>query len=215
MALVALSQMSCAQNEMNTKAMNDNITFTSETKNPNSNSDTATFGMGCFWCSEAIFQQIKGVTSITSGFSGGTVKNPSYREVCMGTTGHAEVVQVTYNPAEVSYDELLKAFWLAHDPTTLNRQGADEGTQYRSVIFYHSNYQKDLAEKYKKELDSSGAFNNPIVTEISPYTSFYKAEDYHQDYYNQNSSAPYCQIVIAPKLEKFKKVFDKGMLRQN
>jgi len=215
MALVALSQMSCAQNEMNTKAMNDNITFSSETKNPNSNSDTATFGMGCFWCSEAIFQQIKGVTSITSGFSGGTVKNPSYREVCMGTTGHAEVVQVTYNPAEVSYDELLKAFWLAHDPTTLNRQGADEGTQYRSVIFYHSNYQKDLAEKYKKELDSSGAFNNPIVTEISPYTSFYKAEDYHQDYYNQNSSAPYCQIVIAPKLEKFKKVFDKGMLRQN
>ena len=149
MALVALSQMSCAQNEMNAKAMNDNITFTSETKNPNSNSDTATFGMGCFWCSEAIFQQIKGVTSITSGFSGGTVKNPSYREVCMGTTGHAEVVQVTYNPAEVSYDELLKAFWLAHDPTTLNRQGADEGTQYRSVIFYHSNYQKDLAEKYK------------------------------------------------------------------
>lgn len=214
LAFLCIAQFSCAQQtETNTKTMNEKVKFESEQKNPNTTSDTATFGMGCFWCSEAIFLQLNGVQSVTSGYSGGQVANPSYKEVCSGLTGHAEVVQVAFNPSVVSYDELLHAFWLAHDPTTLNRQGADAGTQYRSVIFYHNDYQKVLAEKYKKELDGSGAFSAPIVTEISSFKVFYKAEDYHQDYYNQNGNAPYCQIVIAPKLEKFRKVFE-GKLKQ-
>jgi peptide-methionine (S)-S-oxide reductase len=167
----------------------------------------ATFGSGCFWCTEAVFQNVEGVEKVESGYSGGKVKNPTYKEVCSGLTGHAEVIQVHYDSAKVSYEELLEIFWKTHDPTTLNRQGADEGTQYRSVIFYHTDEQKKLAEKYKVELDKSGAFNNPIVTEISPYTEFYKAEDYHQNYYNLNGNAPYCSYVIQPKLEKFRKVF--------
>ena len=167
----------------------------------------ATFGSGCFWCTEAVFQNVEGVEKVESGYSGGKVKNPTYKEVCSGLTGHAEVIQVHYDSAKVSYEELLEIFWKTHDPTTLNRQGADEGTQYRSVIFYHTDEQKKLAEKYKIELDKSGAFNNPIVTEISPYTEFYKAEDYHQNYYNLNGNAPYCSYVIQPKLEKFRKVF--------
>ena len=214
LAFLGITQISCAQkSETNTKAMSEKVSFQSELKNPNATMDTATFGMGCFWCSEAIFLQLQGVESVTSGYSGGQIAKPTYREVCSGLTGHAEVVQVVYNPSVVSFDELLHAFWLAHDPTTLNRQGADEGTQYRSAIFYHSDYQKQLAEKYKKELDASGAFSSPIVTEISPFKAFYKAEDYHQDYFNKNGSASYCQIVIAPKVEKFKKVFD-GKLKQ-
>jgi peptide-methionine (S)-S-oxide reductase len=167
----------------------------------------ATFGSGCFWCTEAVFQNVEGVEKVESGYSGGKVKNPTYKEVCSGLTGHAEVIQVHYDTAKVSYEELLEIFWKTHDPTTLNRQGADEGTQYRSVVFYHNEEQKKLAEKYKVELDKSGAFNNPIVTEISPYTEFYKAEDYHQNYYNLNGNAPYCSYVIQPKLEKFRKVF--------
>lgn len=176
---------------------------------PGSPSDTqlATFGTGCFWCTEAIFQDLAGVLKAESGYAGGTVKNPSYKEVCTGTTGHAEVIQVTYDPAVISYEELLEVFWKTHDPTTLNRQGADVGTQYRSVIFYHTEQQRALAEKYKKKLDEAGAFENPIVTEISPYTNFYKAEDYHQNYYNLNGNAPYCSVVIQPKVEKFKKAF--------
>lgn len=214
LALLSITQFSCAQQtETNTKAMYEKVKFESEQKNPNATIDTATFGMGCFWCSEAIFLQLTGVQSVTSGYSGGQVANPTYKEVCSGLTGHAEVVQVAYNPSVVSYDELLHAFWLAHDPTTLNRQGADAGTQYRSVIFYHNDFQKSLAEKYKKELDASGAFSAPIVTEISVFKAFYKAENYHQDYYNLNGSAPYCQIVIAPKVEKFRKVFE-GKLKQ-
>jgi peptide-methionine (S)-S-oxide reductase len=169
--------------------------------------DTATFGAGCFWCIEAQFQLLDGVQSVTSGFSGGTVKNPAYKEVCNGTTGHAEVAQIVYDPAKISYDELLAAFWQMHDPTQLNKQGNDVGTQYRSVIFYHNEKQKELAEKYKKELSASGAWDKPVVTEISPFTVFYKAEDYHQNYYNQNGDQPYCQYVIQPKVEKFKKVF--------
>lgn len=169
--------------------------------------DTATFGEGCFWCVEAVFLQLDGVISVSSGYSGGSVKSPSYQEVCTGTTGHAEVCQIIYNPKIISYSELLQAFWGSHDPTTLNKQGHDVGTQYRSVIFYHNNEQKLLAEKYRKELDESGSFNNPIVTEISALTDFYKAENYHQDYYNKNGMEPYCQIVIKPKLEKFKTVF--------
>jgi peptide-methionine (S)-S-oxide reductase len=169
--------------------------------------DTATFGAGCFWCVEAVFQQLDGVISVSSGYSGGKIKNPTYREVCSGLTGHAEVCQIVYDPSKISFDELLEAFWSSHDPTTLNRQGADEGTQYRSAIFYHDENQKRLAEEYKKKLNDQKAFDHPVVTEIVPFNVFYKAEDYHQNYYDQNGEQPYCQFVIAPKLEKFRKVF--------
>lgn len=167
----------------------------------------ATFGSGCFWCTEAIFENLNGVHSVVSGYAGGHVLNPTYEEVCTGTTGHAEVTQITYDPSLISYDELLEIFWKTHDPTTLNRQGNDVGPQYRSVIFYHNEEQKKLAEKYKTELDKSGAWDKPIVTEISPLTNFFPAEKYHQDYYNNNPNQGYCAFVIAPKLEKFRKVF--------
>lgn len=167
----------------------------------------ATFGSGCFWCTEAIFLNVDGVKKVESGYTGGHVKNPTYKEVCSGLTGHAEVIRLTYDTNKVSFDELLEIFWMTHDPTTLNRQGADEGTQYRSAVFYHNDEQKKLAESYKQKLDKSGAFSNPIVTEITAASEFYKAENYHQNYYNLNGSAPYCQFVIQPKLEKFKKVF--------
>ncbi|WP_369824008.1 peptide-methionine (S)-S-oxide reductase MsrA [Reichenbachiella sp. 5M10] len=169
--------------------------------------DVATFGNGCFWCTEAIFQDLKGVSKVESGYSGGQTLDPTYKEVCTGTTGHAEVLQITYDPAVISFDELLEVFWKTHDPTTLNRQGNDVGTQYRSVVFYHNDEQKVLAEKYKKELNASGAFNDPIVTEITAFDKFYVAEDYHQNYYNLNGSQPYCNFVIKPKVEKFRKVF--------
>ncbi|MFL5763441.1 MAG: peptide-methionine (S)-S-oxide reductase MsrA [Bacteroidia bacterium] len=178
-----------------------------EQNNISSPTDTATFGAGCFWCVEAQFQLLDGVLKVESGFEGGTVKNPAYREVCNGTTGHAEVCRITYDPSKISYDELLAAFWQSHDPTQLNRQGNDIGTQYRSVIFYHNEKQKELAEKYKKELNDSGAWGKPVVTEISPAAPFYKAEDYHQNYYNGNGEQPYCQFVIQPKIDKFRKVF--------
>ncbi len=167
----------------------------------------ATFGSGCFWCTEAIFENLNGVHSVVSGYAGGHVLNPTYEEVCAGTTGHAEVTQITYDPSVISFDELLEVFWKTHDPTTLNRQGNDVGSQYRSAIFYHNDEQKQLAEKYKAELDKSGAWDNPIVTEISPLTNYFPAENYHQDYYNNNPNQGYCAFVIAPKLEKFKKVF--------
>lgn len=169
--------------------------------------ETATFGSGCFWCSEAIFQNVDGVVRVESGYSGGNVKNPTYKEVCSGLTGHAEVIQLTFDPDKVSYDELLEIFWQTHDPTTLNQQGADVGTQYRSVIFYHSDDQRKKAEYYKARLEQEGAFDKPVVTEIVPASPFYKAEDYHQNYYNLNNNAPYCTYVIKPKLEKFKKAF--------
>ena len=169
--------------------------------------DTATFAAGCFWCVEAIYQNVKGVQSVTSGFSGGTTKNPSYEEVCTGSTGHAEACQILYNPKEVSFVELLEVFWKTHDPTTLNRQGDDVGTQYRSAIFYHNVEQKRLAEEYKTKLDSSGIYSSPVVTEITPYTNFYKAEDYHQNYFNNHQNQPYCRLVIQPKLDKFTKIF--------
>lgn len=172
------------------------------------NIDTATFGTGCFWCTEAIFEQLNGVVKVTSGYSGGKVPNPTYKQVCTGETGHAECVQIQYEPDKISYDELLEVFWQVHDPTTLNRQGADVGTQYRSAIFYHNKDQKEKAEHYKAELDKSGAFKNPIVTEIVPATTFYTAEDYHQEYYENNkNSNPYCAVVIRPKMDKFKKAF--------
>ncbi len=171
------------------------------------NLESATFGAGCFWCVEAVFSELKGVHSVVSGYSGGHDPDPDYREVCSGESGHAEVCQITYDPGVITFGELLEVFWQTHDPTTLNRQGADRGTQYRSVIFYHDAEQQRQATEYKKRLDASGAFNDPIVTEISPYTDFYKAEPYHQDYYANNSQQGYCQFVIVPKLEKFRKVF--------
>lgn len=171
----------------------------------------ATFGGGCFWCTEAVFQRVKGVEKVVSGYAGGKVKNPTYKEVTSGLTGHAEVIQITYNPTLITYPELLEIFWGTHDPTTLNRQGADVGTQYRSVIFYHSAEQKELASAYKQKLDASGAFDRPIVTEISPAGDFYPAEGYHQNYFNLNGNAPYCTYVIQPKLEKFKKVFSEKL----
>ena len=175
----------------------------------NINSDTATFGSGCFWCTEAIFQQLKGVLKVESGYSGGARPNPTYEQVSSGATGHAEVTQITFDPSVISFDELLEVFWKTHDPTTLNRQGADVGTQYRSVIFYHNENQKQIAESYKIKLDAGGSWDKPIVNEISAYSAFYKAEDYHQNYYNNNKRAPYCTFVIGPKLEKFEKVFGK------
>jgi methionine-S-sulfoxide reductase len=169
--------------------------------------DQVTFGSGCFWCTEAFFSELKGVKSAVSGYSGGQVANPSYKLVCTGTTGHAEVVQVTYDPAEISFAELLAVFWQTHDPTTLNAQGADVGTQYRSAIFYHTDQQRAEAERFKKKLDESGAFRAPIVTEITKFDKFYPAEDYHQQYYAENPRAPYCRAVIRPKMAKFRKVF--------
>jgi peptide-methionine (S)-S-oxide reductase len=173
----------------------------------NNNTDTATFGSGCFWCSEVIFNRVEGVVSALPGYSGGTIPNPNYEMVCTGKSGYAEVVQIVYNPDIVSYNELLEIFWQTHDPTTLNRQGADVGTQYRSVIFYHNAEQKKLAEYYKEELEKSKIWDNPIVTEISPFVKFYKAESYHIDYYEKNPSNSYCNFVITPKIKKFEKVF--------
>lgn len=167
----------------------------------------ATFGNGCFWCTEAIFQQLEGVEEVVSGYAGGEVKNPTYEQVCSGNTGHAEVLRITYDSTKISYDELLEVFWGSHDPTTLNRQGNDIGSQYRSVVFYHNEEQKALAEKYKQQLDASGAFNDPVVTVIEPITDFYPAEDYHQNYFNRNGQQPYCNFVVRPKLTKFRKVF--------
>jgi len=180
---------------------------TAPTENTEHKMETATFGAGCYWCTEAQFQMLKGVEKVESGFSGGRVANPSYSQVCTGNTGHAEVCNITYDPSVISFDELLAAFWTCHDPTTLNRQGNDEGTQYRSVIFYHNHEQKQKAEQYKKKLNDEKAWDKPVVTEITAFTKFYKAEDYHQNYYNQNGEQPYCHFVIGPKVEKFKKVF--------
>jgi peptide-methionine (S)-S-oxide reductase len=171
------------------------------------NEQTATFGAGCFWCTEAVFLNVKGVTKVVSGYTGGKVKNPTYREICTGMTGHAEVTQITFDPAVVSFEELLEVFWNTHDPTTLNRQGADEGTQYRSAVFYADENQKALAEAYKKQLEASHVYKNPIVTEITTLTTFYPAEDYHQNYYELNPNQGYCQYVIRPKVDKFKKQF--------
>ncbi|MES2704595.1 MAG: peptide-methionine (S)-S-oxide reductase MsrA [Bacteroidota bacterium] len=169
--------------------------------------ETATFGAGCFWCVEAQFQQLQGVEKVESGYTGGQVDNPTYKQVCNGNTGHAEVCNVYYDPSVISFDELLSAFWTTHDPTQLNRQGNDVGTQYRSAIFYHSEEQKNKAEEYKKKLNDEKAWDKPVVTEIAPFTKFYIAEDYHQNYYNQNGDQPYCSFVVQPKLEKFRKVF--------
>jgi peptide-methionine (S)-S-oxide reductase len=169
--------------------------------------ETATFGSGCFWCTEAVFQQLKGVQTVISGYCGGSVANPTYKDICSGMTGHAEVIQVTFDPKIVSYQELLEVFWRTHDPTTLNRQGNDVGTQYRSVIFHHSDTQRQLAERYRQKIDAAHVFSKPLVTEIAPFTTFYAAEDYHQNYYTNHTQQPYCRSIIGPKLDKLRKVF--------
>ena len=169
--------------------------------------ETATLGAGCFWCVEAVFLELKGVHEVVSGYAGGTVPNPTYQQVCTGMTDHAEVVEISFNPAGISFSDVLHVFWRTHDPTTLNRQGADVGTQYRSAIFYHDEEQKTVAETSKRETDAAGLWEDPIVTEIVPAAKFYAAEEYHQDYYALNPYQPYCQIVIDPKLKKFRKEF--------
>lgn len=173
--------------------------------------EIATLGGGCFWCVEAVFQRMKGVDTVISGYSGGKIENPTYKQICTGTTEHAEVVQIYFDPTIVSFEELLEVFFNTHDPTTLNRQGNDIGTQYRSVIFYHSEKQKEIAEAYKKQIDKQGIYKNPVVTEISPLKIFYPAEDYHQNYFNLNSREPYCSYVVRPKVEKFEKMFKEKM----
>jgi peptide-methionine (S)-S-oxide reductase len=170
-----------------------------------SRTEVATLGGGCFWCLEAVYQELRGVEKVESGYSGGDVPNPTYRQVCLETTGHAEVVQVTFDPDEVSYKEILEVYFTIHDPTTLNRQGADVGTQYRSVIFYHDEDQKRTAEEVISDLQAGGIWNNPIVTEVAPFDVFYVAEDYHQNYFRNNGYQPYCQVIIAPKVAKFRK----------
>jgi peptide-methionine (S)-S-oxide reductase len=187
---------------LNTTNMMSDANITNGTK-----TDTATFATGCFWCTEAVFQELKGVVKVTSGYSGGQVVNPTYEQVCNGTTGHAECLQVVYDPAVITYDELLEVFWEVHDPTSLNRQGNDVGTQYRSAIFYHNEEQRKKAEHYKEELNKSKAYDKPIVTEITAFSKFYPAEGYHQDYFRLHGSQPYCSLVIRPKVEKFEKVF--------
>lgn len=182
--------------------MNDNR----NTSNP-LHIETATFGAGCFWCTEAIFQSLKGVASVTSGYMGGHTNNPTYEQVCSGNTGHAEVIQVDFDPKVITYEELLLIFFKTHNPTTLNRQGNDIGTQYRSVVFFHSQEQKEKANKMIDELTRELVYDSPIVTEVSPVSDFYKAEDYHQNYFNQNSGQPYCAFVIQPKLIKFGEKF--------
>lgn len=199
------------------QAQKNNNTIKSQNIMDNTNNvkmDTATFGTGCFWCTEAIFQQVEGVSKVISGYSGGKVDNPTYKQVCTGTTGHAECLNIVYDPSKITFDELLEIFWQVHDPTTLNRQGNDAGTQYRSVVFYHNDEQKAKVEKYKAELNKSGSWDNPVVTTLEPFVTFYPADDYHQNYYNDNTSQGYCQFVIKPKVEKFQKVF-KSKLKQH
>ena len=188
--------------------------FNDKIINEKMTTDTATFGTGCFWCTEAIFQELNGVLKVTSGYSGGHVKNPTYEQVCGKGTGHAECVQVVYDPSVITFDELLEVFWKVHDPTTPNQQGADVGPQYRSVVFYHNDEQKKKTEDYKAELNKSGAFDKPIVTTLEKFDTFYSAEDYHQDYYANNATQGYCSYVIKPKLDKFEKVF-KDKLKRN
>jgi peptide-methionine (S)-S-oxide reductase len=212
-ALLGFMASACSSSPSGTTTVATNDIKSSAEMNTTGSYDTATFGGGCFWCIEAIFLELKGVKEVASGYSGGARENPTYEQVCSGATGHAEVVRVIYDPAVITYDDLLEVFWSIHDPTTLNRQGADVGTQYRSVVFYHNEQQRSLAEGYKSKLNTSGAFSDPVVTEISPMKNFYIAENYHQNYYNENSSQPYCSLVIRPKMEKFRKVFSERLKR--
>ena len=203
--------MQCSDNSAKELTVEEGNTKEKTQKMTSQKLDTTTLGAGCFWCVEAIFEQLKGVEKVESGYSGGNVKNPGYKEVCTGRTGHAEVCQITYDPNVITFQEILEVFFQTHDPTTLNRQGADVGTQYRSAIFYHTEEQKEIAEKVKAELDKAEVWPNPIVTEISPYETFYVAEDYHQEYFFNNPEQGYCRAVIQPKVEKFKKVFSEKL----
>lgn len=189
------------------KGAKDNAKAAKEPEVNDEDLKTATFGSGCFWCSEAVFQQLKGVKSVVSGYSGGFTKNPTYEEVSTGATGHAEVIQVKFDPHIVSYEELLEVFWKTHDPTTLNQQGPDHGTQYRSVVFYHDEDQKEVAEEYKKKLTAAKAFRKPIVTEITAFKEFFPAEDYHQNYYRNHPDQPYCMTIVKHKVDKFRAAF--------
>lgn len=209
LVLLVFGELNCQVSSSHTKMKDETVMDNKSVK-----TDTATFGQGCFWCAEAIFERVEGVKSVVSGYAGGSVPNPTYEQVCTGNTGHAEVIQIIYDPKTVSYDDLLKIFWKTHDPTTLNRQGADVGEQYRSIILYHNDEQKEKAEYYKEELDKSGAWDKPIVTQIVPLTKFYRADDYHQDYYKNNPNQGYCAFVIAPKVEKFEKVFKDKLKKQ-
>ena len=173
----------------------------------------ATFGAGCFWCVEAIFQRLEGVEKVVSGYSGGSLEHPDYKQVCTGGTGHAEACQITYDPSRISYEKLLEVFWKTHDPTTRNRQGNDVGTQYRSVIFYHDDEQKGLAQEYKEKLDAAKIWDRPIQTEIVRFDKFWPAEDYHQNYYNNNPGQGYCALVIAPKIQKFESIFGDRIIK--
>jgi len=179
----------------------------------NNTTAVATLGNGCFWCTEAIFQNLEGVIKVVSGYSGGQVENPTYKQVCTGSTGHAECLEITYDPSKISFEELLEVFWKTHDPTTLNRQGNDIGTQYRSVIFYQTPEQKEVAQKYIDQLTKNKTFSSPIVTTLEPFVKFYPAEDYHQNYFNENGEASYCHYVVRPKVEKFEKMFS-GKLKK-
>lgn len=196
---------------------NQEETKTAEGENTVNSEDgkkIATLGAGCFWCVEAVFEELEGVSAVSSGYMGGHVDNPTYRQVCEGTTGHAEVCRVLYDPEKISFERILEVFWKTHDPTTLNRQGYDTGTQYRSAVFYHDEEQKQAAERLKKRLDDSGAFNDPIVTEITAASKYYPAENYHQNYFSNNPNQRYCQAVIVPKMEKFRKVFKDDLKKK-
>ena len=211
--VTSLAFASCKSSTARQPTIKNNI-MSEPTIPAGTKTETATFGTGCFWCTEAVFQELKGVIKVTSGYSGGQAINPTYEEVCSGTTGHAECLQIVFDPSVISFDELLEVFWESHDPTQLNRQGNDVGTQYRSAIFYHNEEQKEKAEHYKAELDKAGAYAKPIVTEITAFTKFYPAEDYHKDYFKLHGSQPYCYLVIKPKVEKFEKAF-KNKLKKN
>ncbi|WP_037361246.1 peptide-methionine (S)-S-oxide reductase MsrA [Asinibacterium sp. OR53] len=208
--LLTVALSSCAQQQQQKKLADMN----SETIPAGLKTDTATFGEGCFWCTEAFFQRLNGVLKVVSGYGGGHVENPSYEEVCDKTTGHAELARIIYDPTKITYDELLEVFWKTHDPTTMNQQGNDVGPQYRSVIFYHNEAQRQKATHYKEVLDKSGAWDKPIITAIEPFKNFYPAENYHQNYYNDNQGQGYCRFVIRPKLEKFEKVFKNKLKKQ-
>jgi peptide-methionine (S)-S-oxide reductase len=207
LVLLGLVGGSCVAGYLGWRSVTPETPTALEPAEPPAGMEKATFGAGCFWCTEAVFQQLKGVRSVVSGYSGGTVKSPTYRQICSGTTGHAEAVQLTFDPSVISFEGLLEVFWQTHDPTTRDRQGNDVGNQYRSVIFYHTDGQKRLAEHYKQKLDASGLFAGPVVTEIVPFTEFYRAEAYHQNYFEEHSWQPYCRAVIRPKVEKVKTVF--------
>lgn len=202
--LSSISILGCAQKQ---PAKTDTAKTQTKMDINNNNLDTTTLGTGCFWCTEAIFQQVNGVVNVTSGYSGGKEENPTYEQVSDKATGHAECLQIVYDTSVVSFDDLLEIFWQVHDPTTLNRQGADVGPQYRSVIFYNNEAEKAKAQNYITQLNASGAYDNPIVTTLEPMVKFYSAESYHQNYYNLNKTQGYCQFVIQPKIDKFKKVF--------